>query len=141
MAGFDSFEADAEAEPPHRQPRQPIQRVAATEWESVIGANGARQAEFLEDALKNGKDLRGFGRGQRFTANQIPAGEIGDGERKAIAPIAELKFTLEVRTPQRVGLQRTRERRTRRVMASPAPPLHQAAAIQHRVDRADRGTA
>src|SRR5688572_6846951 len=106
MTRFDPFDADAEPEPPYRQPREPVQRVAAAERESVVGANGAREAKLLEGPFEDRKYRRRLRRGERFTANEIPAGEIRDRERKAIAPIAELKFPLEVGAPQFVRLHR-----------------------------------
>ena len=61
---------------------------------------------------------------------------IGDGQRIAIVPVAELELTLEVGTPQFVGRGTLGQRRAARTVARPAATLDQAVAIENRMDGA-----
>jgi hypothetical protein len=61
---------------------------------------------------------------------------IGDGQRVAVAPIAELELTLEAGTPQIVGRGILGQRCAARAMARPAATLDQAVAIENRMDGA-----
>jgi hypothetical protein len=47
---------------------------------------------------------------------------VGDGERIAVPPIAELELALEVGTPQIIGCGALGERRAARAVAGPAEP-------------------
>src|ERR1700747_309064 len=51
MAGLDPLDLDAEPEPPDRQPAQSEQRIGTGKGNAVVGANGPRQAKFLEGTL------------------------------------------------------------------------------------------
>src|SRR5690242_14584667 len=64
---------------------------------------------------------------------------VGDGQRIAVAAIAELELALEVGTPQIVGPGARRQRRAARAVARPAAALDQAMAIEHRMDGAFGG--
>ena len=46
---------------------------------------------------------------QGFAGDQVTAGEVGDGQRIAIAAIGEHELALVVRAPQLIGLDRARE--------------------------------
>src|SRR5690349_10377156 len=64
---------------------------------------------------------------------------VGDGQRIAVAAIAELELALEVGTPQIVGPSACGQRRAARAVARPAAALDQAMAIEHRMDGAFGG--
>ena len=61
---------------------------------------------------------------------------VGDGQRVAVAPVAELELTLEIGTPQIVGRGTLGQRRAARAVARPAAALNQAVAIENRMDGA-----
>lgn len=61
---------------------------------------------------------------------------IGNGERIAVAAIAELELALEVGAPQIIGSSTRGQRRAARPVARPAATLDQAMAIEHRMDGA-----
>jgi len=61
---------------------------------------------------------------------------IGDGQRVAVAPVAELELTLEVGAPQIVWRGTLGQRRAARAVARPAAALDQAMAIENRMDGA-----
>ena len=64
---------------------------------------------------------------------------VGDGERVAVAAVAELELALEVGAPQIVGRGACRQRRAVRAVARPAHALDQAMAIEHGMDGAFGG--
>src|SRR5262245_1657446 len=64
---------------------------------------------------------------------------VGDGQRIAVAAIAELELTLEVGTPQIIGPSARGQRRAARAVARPAAALDQVMAIEHRMDGAVGG--
>src|SRR5215469_12639603 len=75
------------------------------EGNPVVAADGARQSAFLEQALKGGKGeifAIGF---QCLTPQQVARAVIGDGQRIAIASIAQLKLALVIGAPEIFGLQ------------------------------------
>jgi hypothetical protein len=61
---------------------------------------------------------------------------VGDGERIAVAAVAELELALEVGAPQLVGSGALGQRRAARTMARPAATLDQTMTIEHRMDGA-----
>ncbi len=79
-AGFDAFDADAPASPPHRQLAQPEQRIRAGEGKAVVGPNSGGQAEPLEHTFEDGKGEAGFGAGQALTGQQIAQSIFGSPE-------------------------------------------------------------
>lgn len=64
---------------------------------------------------------------------------VGDGQRVAVRAVAEAELALEVGTPQRIGGQGLAERRAPGLVALALALGHQAMAVQHHVDGADRG--
>jgi hypothetical protein len=106
MPGFDPLHLNPEAQPPHRQLAEAVQRMGRGKWHTVIGADHERQAKFLKGPLEHGEGeflLRGA---ERFTGEQVAARKIGDSQRVAIPPIAEHEFAFVVGTPQGVGGER-----------------------------------
>jgi hypothetical protein len=61
---------------------------------------------------------------------------VGDGQRIAVASVAELELSLEVGAPQIIGRGALGQRRAARAVARPAATLDQAVAIENRMDRA-----
>ena len=70
MAGLEALQADAWAQPPDREPSQAEERFAGGERHTVVGTDGAGQAEVPERSRKNSKrDVR-FGGLHAFAADQ-----------------------------------------------------------------------
>ena len=61
---------------------------------------------------------------------------VGDGQRIAVAAVAELELALEVGAPQIVGRSALGQRRAARTVARPAATLDQAVAVEDRMDGA-----
>ena len=61
---------------------------------------------------------------------------VGDGQRVAVAAVAELELALEVGAPQLVGCGTLRQRRAAGAVARPATAFDQTVAIEHRMDGA-----
>ncbi len=99
MPGRDALEADAQAQPPHGEFAQTIQRMRRGERHAVIGADRVGQSKVLERALEHREGIALARAGLRFTGNQVAAREIGDRQRIAIAMIAEEKLALVVGAP------------------------------------------
>ena len=55
MPGCDALDVDAEAQPPDGEFTEAIQRVGGGKGHAVVGANGLREAKFLEGALEGGE--------------------------------------------------------------------------------------
>jgi hypothetical protein len=57
---------DAEAEPPDGELAEAIEGVGGGKGHAVVGANGLREAKFLEGALEDGEGEFFLGGGQRL---------------------------------------------------------------------------
>ena len=66
---------------------------------------------------------------------------VGDGQRIAVAPVAELELALEVGSPQLIGRGALGLRRAARAMARPTAALDQAMTIENRMDGAFGGNS
>src|ERR1700682_5731892 len=66
MTGANAFNADAQTEPPHRKLREVEQSVGRSKRNAVVGADGLRQAAFLEKPLKGPESRVFFVRFQSF---------------------------------------------------------------------------
>src|SRR5687767_1758102 len=106
MAWRNPLQADAEAEPPNGELAQSVQRVRGGEGHAVVRANGLGQPKLLKRALEDSEGVAFFGRRERFTGEQIATGEVGDGQRVAVPPIAEEKLALVVGAPESIGGRR-----------------------------------
>jgi len=137
VAGLDAFNLDAQAEPPHREFAQAVERVRGREGHAVIRANGLRQSEFLEGPLEDGEGEFLLGGRQRLARQQVPTGEVGDRQGIAVLAIAEQKLAFVVGTPERIRLGRARELGPRRTWPPTAAVAYEIVAIEHRVDRAN----
>ncbi len=94
------------AQPPDRELAQPVERVGRREGHAVVGPDDSRQAKFLKGPFEAGKREFLLRRRQRLARQQIAAGEIGDGQRIAVAPIAEHELAFVVGAPQSIRLGR-----------------------------------
>lgn len=94
MPRLDALDVDPQAQPPHREARQAKQGIGAGKGSTVVSADRPGKPKFLENPLKDGKGERRLGVGERFTADQIPRGEVGDGQRITVATVCELELPL-----------------------------------------------
>src|SRR3954470_20382957 len=107
------------------------------EGHAVVGPNRLGQPKLLEGPLKD-REREFLGRrGERFAGQEVPAGEIGDRQRIAVAAIPEHELALVVGTPEGVRLGGSRQHGAGRVVSAPLPPFHEAVAIEHGMDRTD----
>src|SRR6266704_6639809 len=110
VARLDAFDRNPEPEPPDREFGQIEERIGACEGDAVVGADGVWQAELPEDILENSEGVGLLGALQGFAGNQVTAGEIGDGQRIAVAAIGQHELALVVGAPQIIGLIAGRQR-------------------------------
>src|SRR5207249_11624663 len=111
---------------------------AATQTARRCRCASPRGARSPGTSLEDGKRELLLRRRQRLAGQQVAAREVGDGERIAVAPIAELELAFVVGTPEGIRLRRARERSAGGRGPAAAAPLDQAVAVEHRVDRTDR---
>ena len=81
MAGLDPFDADAQAQPPHRELAQIKQGVSGSEGHTVIAADVGGQTTLLKKPLKHSESILFSGRRKGFTGEQKAAGMVGDRQR------------------------------------------------------------
>ena len=126
------------AQPPHRQLAQPEQGLGTGERYAVVGANGFRKPELAEHPLEDGEGvglLRGM---ERLAAEQIAAGEVGDGQRVTVATIGQHELAFVIGAPEVIGPSRLRQRGALRLVATFTAVLDQAMPIEHCMHGADR---
>ena len=82
---------------------RPKSALGAGEGHAVVGADRLRQAEVLERALEHGEGETSWVVDQGLAGEQVAAGEVGDGQRIAVAPVGEHELALVVGAPQIVG--------------------------------------
>src|SRR5439155_1453803 len=138
LARLDALDANAEPQPPHRQFAQPVERMPRRKGHPVVGANRTWEPEVLERPLEDGKRKLLLRRRQRLAGQQVAAREVGDGERIAVLPIAELELAFVVGTPEGIRLRRAREYRAGGRGRAAAAPLAQAWPVEPRGHRTDR---
>src|ERR1700730_11891042 len=63
-----------------------------------------RQSEVLESPFKDGKCVALLGGLERLAAQQVAAGEVGDGQGIAVTTIGEHELALVIGAPQIVGM-------------------------------------
>ena len=103
MGGFDPFDADAQAQPPHGELAQVEQRVCGSEGHAVVAADVGGQAALLKKPLKHGKSVVFFGGRERLAGQQVSAGMIGDREWVAVVMIPEQELAFVIGTPELIG--------------------------------------
>ena len=74
--------------------------IRAGEGDAVVGADGLRQAALAEKLLEGGDGEVFAGRFQRLAHQQEARGMVGDGQRIAITPVAELELAFEIGAPK-----------------------------------------
>src|SRR6185437_609829 len=131
VAGLDALDLDAEAEPPDRELGEIEQGVGTGEWDAVVGADGLGQAELLEGGLEHLERIGFLGAGERLASDQVAAGEVGDGQRIAIAAVSEHELALVVGAPQIIGLSGMGKGGSVGSVASSASTLDQSVAVEH----------
>src|SRR5690242_7062790 len=124
--GLMRLDGDAETQPPHGELAQPEQGLTAGERYAVVGANSLGHAEVAEHALEDCERIAFLGAGQRLAAEQEAGGEVGNGQRVAVATIGEHELAFVVGAPQIVRSQGPRQRGARGLVATFAAPLDQA---------------
>ena len=85
---------------------RPKKALAAGEGDAVVGADRQRQPKVLKSPFKHGKCVHLLGGAQGVAAQQVAAGEVGDGQRIAVASIGEHELALVIGAPQIVGSRR-----------------------------------
>ena len=104
--GLGEIGEDAEADPPDGERREPPERLGG-EGDAVIGADAPGQAVRAEEALEDGAGLNQLGAGERLTGQEHAAIAVGDREREAVLPVAQLELALVVGRPHGIrGLHR-----------------------------------
>src|SRR5690348_13799837 len=124
MAGLDAFNADSQAQPPHRELAQIEQGVGRSEGHTVITADVGGQAALLEKPLKHGKSVIFSGGRKRFAGEQKTAGMVRDGQGIAILTIAQQELAFVIGTPQFVGTLAQRQSRSLSTTAQARAALH-----------------
>ena len=69
VARFDPFDLDPEAQPPHRELAEPVDRMRRRK-DAVVGANYLGQAKLFEGAFEDREGESLLGRQQRFAREQ-----------------------------------------------------------------------
>ena len=103
LARLDALDGDAEPEPPDRELGEVEQGIGTGEGDAVVGADGPRQPAFGKSRSKAVNARSSRVEFESFAQQQEARGVVGDGERIAVASIAELELALEVGAPQIVG--------------------------------------
>ena len=67
IPGFDAFDLDTEPQPPDREFAQAVERMRRRKGCSIVGADGAGQAEIFERPLKDREGKARLRRRQRLT--------------------------------------------------------------------------
>lgn len=100
VSWLDALDGDAEPEPPDGELGEVEEPVGAAEGHAIIGPDGERQAALLEELLE-GRDGEVLpGRVERLAEQEEARGVVGDGERVAVAAVAELELAFEVGAPK-----------------------------------------
>ena len=137
MAWLDALQADAQSQPPDREPSEAEERIAGGERYAIVGAYRAGQPELSECALENGKRNVGLGGFYAFAADQVAAAVVGDRQRIAVLLVAQHELALVVSTPELIGLVCCNQWRSFGLVATALPALDEAMAVQHGMDGTD----
>src|SRR5690348_400665 len=126
----DALGHDAQANPPHRQLRQPAESWTR-ERNAVVTADPLRQPILGKGTLKTPSRPRRRLPTQGITTQHESAESIPQRQRVAVDAVARQKLSFEVRGPCAIGLRDRRQRRRhadRRRRA--APRYHQSVTLQ-----------
>src|SRR5471030_1197762 len=91
---LDTLDADPQAQPPDRELAEAKEGAVAGEGHTVVAADRPRHAEVLKSPFKDAKCVALLGGLERFAAQQVAAGEVGDGQRIAITTIRKHELAL-----------------------------------------------
>src|SRR5258706_10915107 len=105
FTGLDELAANAQLEEPDGQAGE-AGDPGGGEGRAVVGADRLGHAVLAEGELEAVANATFGGREIAVAADEIAAEEAGDGEREAIAAVAGLELSLEVRSPDLVRAQR-----------------------------------
>ena len=100
VSWLDAFDGDAEAQPPDGQLGEIEQCVGAGERDAVVGSDSLREAALLEERLERSDGEVFAGRFERLTRQKVARGTVGDGQRVAVTPVAQLELAVEVGAPK-----------------------------------------
>ena len=103
VAGLDALDGDAEPQPPDGKLARVEEGVGGAKGTPLSERMAAGRPRSREQPLEGGEGELFARRFQSLAQQQIARGVIGDGERVAIAPVAELELALEVGAPEIVG--------------------------------------
>ena len=102
-AGFDSFDTDAQAEPPDGKLAELEQGVGRSEGHAVIAADVCGQAAFAKKPFKDDKSVLLPIGGKRLAGEQETAGVIGHRQWVAVLVIAQQELPFVIGAPELVG--------------------------------------
>src|SRR5687768_11030800 len=71
MAGLDALDRNPQAQPPHRELAEAEDGVGAGERHAVVGTDGPRQAELLENPLEHAEGVDLLVGGEGLAAEQV----------------------------------------------------------------------
>ena len=111
-----------EAEPPHVERCQPVQRRRG-EGDAVVRANRAGQPVLAKEAIEDGPHADASRGQQALAPQQIARVLIGDRQRIAVDPIAGAELAFEIGGPQIVRAPWWSAARRRGVLRAAAPAL------------------
>lgn len=104
LPGLDAFDGDTESEPPNGELTESKEGIGGGERDSVVAPDGVWESSLLEETLEGGEGgslPHGF---QRFTQKQVATGGVGHGEGVAVLLVSEFELSLEIHTPEVVGM-------------------------------------
>jgi hypothetical protein len=137
-SGLDAHRRHAKPHEPDAESRQPA-KAAGAERRPAVAQHVLRQPEGAERFFESPPDVVGLRLHHRLAHQRRPAVHVVDGQRVAARAVADAKPALGCHRPDVALGQRFDARRRRRLPTkSLAARLHEAGAMQDRVDRAAR---
>ena len=136
MSGLNALWEDPQLKPPHCQGRQSAQTYAGKGW-TVVATDGSREAVLPEGSLQNLSHLRTSWLTPPRGICWCATGGVSHGQRVDAHSVPSAKPTLEVDTPQVVGLLRwCKGLAPRRCPATSLAPSNQPSTVQQVPNRA-----
>ena len=121
----DPLMLNPQAEPPHIERRQAVQRRGG-EGHAVVGAHRARQAVLAEQPIEDRAHADAARRQQAVARQQEARVLVGDRQRIAVDPVTGAELAFEVRRPEIVRARGHRGHDARMVWGpAPAALLHE----------------
>ena len=103
MTRLDTFDADAQAQPPDGQLAQVEQSMCGREGHTVVAANVGGQATLLEKPLKCCESVVFASGRESFACEEKAAGVVSDGQRVAVMLVAQQELAFVVGAPELIG--------------------------------------